>query len=254
VDITYPDLSGRVALVTGGSRALGAQTCRTLAASGVKVAVGGRDEAAVAEVVRQIRDGGGTATAAIADATDAGALRDVAGRIASELGPITVLAAFVGGGGRPTPSRELTEDHWRSLLDTNLTSTFLTISAVLPQMAEAGGGAIVTMSSSAGREPGQANLGYAVAKAGVVMMTRQLAAELAPQHVRVNCLAPASVVNERMSAHLSAEQLEGLGAQFPLGRLGRPADVAAATAFLASDAASWITGVTLDLTGGRYIS
>jgi 3-oxoacyl-[acyl-carrier protein] reductase len=254
MDINYPDLSGRVALVTGGSRALGAQTCRTLAATGVKVAVGGRDKAAVAAVVSQIIDNGGTAVAAVADATDADALHHMADRIAAELGPITVLAAFAGGDGAPTPSRELTPEHWRGILETNVTSTFLTISAVLPQMIEAGGGTVVTMSSTAGRQPGQANVGYAVAKAGVVMLTRHLAAELAPLQVRVNCLAPSSVVNERMSAHLSHEQLDNLARRFPLGRLGRPGDVAAATAFLASDAASWITGVTLDLTGGRVIA
>jgi 3-oxoacyl-[acyl-carrier protein] reductase len=251
--LNYPDLGGRVALVTGGSRGIGAATCRRLAADGVRVAIGGRDEKAISAVCADIIKAGGTALPVPADVTDAQALQAAIDEITRELGPITILAAFAGGNGAPTPSTQLTADRWRAVLESDLTATFLTISAVLPAMIGAGGGSIVTMSSAAGRAPSEANVAYAVAKAGVAMLTRHLANELGPQQVRVNCLAPSAVRNEKMERYMSTEQFAQLAAAFPLGRIGEPADVAAAAAFLASDASSWITGVTLDLSGGRVI-
>ena len=251
--LNYPDLGGKVALVTGGSRGIGAATCRLLAANGVRVAVNGRDEKAIAAVVQDITQAGGTAIEAAGDITQAGVVNAVADRVAADLGPVTILAAFAGGQGAPVPSMELSADRWRAVLESDLTATFLTIGAVLPQMIEAGGGSIITMSSAAGRQPSQANVAYAVAKAGVTMLTRHLAKELGPKHVRVNSLAPSAVLNEKMERYMSTEQLTQLAAAFPLGRIGQPDDVAQAASFLASGASSWITGVTIDLTGGRVI-
>jgi 3-oxoacyl-[acyl-carrier protein] reductase len=251
--LNYPDIGGKVALVTGGSRGIGAATCRLLAANGARVAVNGRDEKAIAAVVQDITQAGGTAIAAAGDITEPGVVDAVADRVAADLGPVTILAAFAGGQGAPVPSTELSADRWRAVLESDLTATFLTIGAVLPQMIEAGGGSIITMSSAAGRQPSQANVAYAVAKAGVTMLTRHLAKELGPKHVRVNSLAPSAVLNERMERYMSTEQLTQLAALFPLGRIGQPNDVAQAAAFLASGASSWITGVTIDLTGGRVI-
>ena len=134
-----------------------------------------------------------------------------------------------------------------------MTSTFATIRAFAPAMVARRRGSIITMSSAAGRQPSQANVAYAVAKAGVTMLTRHLAAELAPHRVRVNCVAPSAVHNEKMDLNLTSPQLAALGASFPLGRIGEGVDVAAATAFLASDASGWITGATLDIAGGKII-
>jgi 3-oxoacyl-[acyl-carrier protein] reductase len=248
---SYPDLAGKVALVTGGSRGIGAATCRALAANGVKVAVNGRDRAAIDAVVAKIDADGGTAVAAPADVTDESAVRNMRDAVERALGPVDILAAFAGGQGAPVPTTQLGLEQWRAVLESDLTSVFLTVTALLPAMIERGGGAIITMSSSAGRQPSAANAAYAAAKAGVVMFTSHLANEVGGQGVRVNCLAPSAVLNDRMRRFMSAGRLQELAATYPLGRLGQPDDVAQAVLYLASDASSWITGVTLDLTGGR---
>jgi 3-oxoacyl-[acyl-carrier protein] reductase len=249
----YPDLAGKVALVTGGSRGIGAATCRVLAANGAKVAVNGRDHAAIDTIVARIDTDGGTAVAAPGDVTDEAAVRSMRDTVEHALGPVEILAAFAGGQGAPTPTIQLGLDQWRAVLDSELTSMYLTVTAFLPAMIERGGGAIVTMSSTAGRQPSSANAAYAAAKAGVVMFTKHLANEVGRHGVRVNCLAPSAVLNDRMQRFMSAEQLDELATQFPLGRVGQPDDIAQAVLYLASSASSWVTGVTLDLTGGRVI-
>jgi 3-oxoacyl-[acyl-carrier protein] reductase len=248
----YPDLAGKVALVTGGSRGIGAATGKLLARSGARVAVNGRDEAAIEAVVREIREAGGEALACPADCTDAKALDSMRRRIEETWGPVEILAAFAGAGA-PTPTEQLTEESWRATLDTNLTATFLTIKTVLPGMIEKRRGAVVTMSSSAGRQPSLASVAYAAAKAGVVMLTRHLANELGKHNVRVNCLAPGAILTERNRARIPEATQRELAASIPLGRIGTPDDVALATLYLASDASSWVTGVTLDVSGGRTI-
>ncbi|UBI40888.1 MULTISPECIES: SDR family NAD(P)-dependent oxidoreductase [Streptomyces] len=247
-------LAGKAALVTGGSGGIGAATCRALAAHGARVAVTGRNAAAVAAVVTSIAEGGGQALAAPADVTDPAAVDRLRARVEGEFGPVEILAPFAGGQGGPVPTAELDPDRWRSVIESDLTSVFLTVSAFLPGMIEKGSGAVVLMSSTAGRVPGGANIAYAVAKAGVVMFAKHLAAEVGRHGVRVNCLAPSAVPNDRMRRETTDGQRAALAAGFPLGRLGRSDDIAEAVLYLASDAASWVTGATLDLTGGRVIA
>jgi 3-oxoacyl-[acyl-carrier protein] reductase len=249
---TYPDLSGKVAFVSGGSRGIGAETCRMLAENGVRVAVNGRDPAAIDGVVRVIREAGGEAIAAQADCTDGDALARARDAVHRELGEVQILAAFAGGSGEPTPFLQMSEEKWRSTIDANLTATFLTIQTFAPAMVGRRRGAIVTMSSSAGRLPGLASPPYAASKAGIVMLTGHLARELAPSGVRVNCIAPSAIMNDRL-AKLPPEKLREIAAGFPLGRIGVPQDVALAALYLVSEASSWITGVTLDVSGGRII-
>jgi 3-oxoacyl-[acyl-carrier protein] reductase len=250
---TRPGLAGRVAMVTGGSRGIGAATASRLASYGALVGVGGRDREAIDAVVSRIRADRGQAVATPADATDADALARAYTKLYEHFGPVELLAAFAGGNGYPRPSEQVDPEEWRRVIEGDLTSTFLTIRAALPAMIEQGRGSIVTMSSSAGRSPSRAAAAYAVAKAGVVMLTKHLASEMGPRGIRVNALAPSAVLNEKMASAMSEEQLAELATSFPLGRLGQPEDVAAAAAFLLSDDASWLTGVTLDVTGGRVI-
>jgi 3-oxoacyl-[acyl-carrier protein] reductase len=248
---TYADLANKVAVVTGGSRGIGAVTCRLLAENGAKVTVGGRDEAAINSVIQEIRGGGGEAIGVAADLTDFAAVERMRRRIEEELGPAEVLAAFAGGQGYPTPTEQMAEERWRSVIDSDLTATFLTVRTFLPGMIERGRGSIVTMASSAGRLPSQASAAYAAAKAGVVMFSRHLANEVGQHGVRVNCLAPSSVLTERVKRLMPEETQRQVAAMHPLGRMGTPEDVALATLFLASESSSWITGVTLDVAGGR---
>jgi 3-oxoacyl-[acyl-carrier protein] reductase len=251
----YPNLAGKVGVVTGGSGGIGAATCRLLAANGVKVAVNGRDETKIAAVVEAIRSVGGEALGVAADCTDLAAVERMRKQAEGELGPVEVVCAFAGGGrARPGPVAQTTEEEWHSTVDANLTATFLTLKSFLPGMIERGGGSIVTMASSAARFPTGAPTPYAAAKAGVIVLTSQVANEVGRYGVRVNCLAPHTVLVERTRRFMPEEQQRRIAAQIPLGRLGTPEDVALAALFLASESSSWITGVTLDVAGGKLSS
>jgi 3-oxoacyl-[acyl-carrier protein] reductase len=249
----YPDLDGQIAVVTGGSRGIGAATARALSAHGVAVAVVGRDPAAIAATAESITSAGGTALGVAADCTLAGDVDALRHRVHDHLGPIDILAACAGGDGMPVPTVAETPAHWRQVIDSDLTSMFLTVAAFLPSMVERRRGVIITMSSAAARQPARSSAAYAAAKAGVVAFSRHLANEVAHDGIRVNCLAPSAIENDKMRAWMSADQRAALGAAFPLGRLGQPEDVAAAAVFLASTASSWITGVTLDIAGGKIM-
>jgi 3-oxoacyl-[acyl-carrier protein] reductase len=252
----YPDLAGKVAVVTGGSGGIGAATCRLLAANGARVVVNGRDQARIQAVVDAIHAGGGEAIGVNGDCTDLAAIERMRQQVEQDLGPAEVLAAFVGGGrARPGPIADVPEEDWRSTVDGSLTATFLTLKSFLPGMTQRGRGAIVTMASSAARLPGLgAPAPYVAAKAGVIMLTRQVASEVGRHGVRVNCLAPHTILTEQIKRVAPEEWREKMAAAIPLGRLGTPEDVALAAVFLVSDSAAWITGVTLDVAGGYVMT
>jgi 3-oxoacyl-[acyl-carrier protein] reductase len=249
----YADLAGKVAVVSGGSGGIGSATCRLLAANGVKVAVNGRDETKIAAVADTIRAAGGQAVGAPADCTDLAAIEAMRQHVEQALGPVSIVAAFAGGGrARPGPLAQTTEEGWHSTVDGSLTATFPTLKSFLPGMIERGQGAIVNMASSAARVITPTPAPYGAAKAGVIMLTRQLANEVGKHGIRVNCLAPHTVLVERVQRVMPEERLRELQATIPLRRLGTPEDVGLATLFLVSDSASWITGITLDL-AGEYV-
>jgi 3-oxoacyl-[acyl-carrier protein] reductase len=249
----YPDLAGKTAIVTGGSRGIGAATAAALAENGVAVAVVARDAHALKSVTEGINERGGRAIWIAADCTGPDELTRMAQAVTAELGPADILAAFAGGNGMPVPTEQETPEHWRETVETDLNSVFYTVRALLPTMTGRGSGVIVTMASAAARQAAHSAAAYAAAKAGVIAFTRHLAAEVAPRGIRVNCVAPSAVENDKMRTWMSVEQRDALGASFPLRRIGQPADVAAATLFLASDASSWVTGATLDIAGGKIM-
>lgn len=251
---SYPDLAGKVAVVTGGSRGIGSATCRLLASNGVRVAVSGRDREAIEEVVADIEHRGGTAIGVPADCTRMAELEALRREVESALGPTDIVVAYAGGFGRYTAAHTISEEEWHQVIESNLTATFLTVKCFLPGMLERQSGAIVTMASNAARFldiPLTAS--YAAAKAGVMMFSRHVAKEAGEHGVRVNCVAPATVLTERVQRLMTEERQREVAEMAPLGRLGHPEDVALATLFLVSDSSAWLTGVTLDVAGGRIM-
>jgi 3-oxoacyl-[acyl-carrier protein] reductase len=241
-----------VALVTGSSRGIGAAIARHFAEHGAAVAVHGRDEAALSGVRAAIEQAGGRAIGVTGDVTRFADIEAMRRRIEEELGPVEFLVANAGGSHTPPgPLEDTSEEGWRASVDGNLTATFLTLKSFLPGMKQRRRGSIVTVSSSAGRRAHpRSPIPYAAAKAGIELMTQDVAAQAGPSGVRVNCIAPETILTET-NAQRIPEKLQGeLAAAHPVPRLGTPEDVARAALFLASDDAAWITGVILDVAGG----
>jgi 3-oxoacyl-[acyl-carrier protein] reductase len=254
--MSMDELKGEIALVTGSSRGIGAAIATLFAQAGAAVAVHGRDQEAVASVASGIEGAGGRAWPVLADLTRYEEIEAMRAVIEQELGPVSVLVANAGGNPvRPGPIEEITVEGWRDSLEANLTTTFLAIKAFLPGMKERGRGAIVTMSSAASRRPTvMSPVAYGAAKAGIEVLTRQVAEQAGPAGVRANCLAPETIMTERNRAQIPAAVQEQLAQAHPVQRLGTPEDVAQAALFLASDRSSWISGITVDVAGGTVLS
>jgi 3-oxoacyl-[acyl-carrier protein] reductase len=249
-------LKDTVALVTGSSHGIGAAIATLFAREGAKVVVHGRDTAAMSAVTADIERAGGRAMQFAADVTKFADIEAMRRQIEQELGPVDVLVANAGGNPtRPGPVEQISEDDWRAAIDSNLTATFLTIKSFLPGMKERKAGSIVTISSAAARRPHPASpVPYAAAKAGIQMLTQDLAAQAGPYGIRVNCIAPETILTERNKRLIPAAQQEELVGMHPLRRLGTPEDVARAALYLVSDDAAWITGVILDVAGGAVLT
>jgi 3-oxoacyl-[acyl-carrier protein] reductase len=249
------ELTDRVALVTGSSRGIGAAIAELFARSGAHVVLHGRDARALAAVRDRIGREGGRAMSVTADATRFYELEAARGRIEEEYGPVDVLVANAGGSAsRPGPIEDISEQSWRADIDANLTATFLTVKAFLPGMKERRRGSIVTMSSAAGRRPSGGTLvAYGAAKAGVQLLTQDLAAQVGRYGIRVNCIAPETILTEKNRQWIPADRQQAMIESRPLQRLGTPEDVARAALFLVSDSSSWITGTVLDISGGAVM-
>jgi 3-oxoacyl-[acyl-carrier protein] reductase len=249
------ELKDRTALVTGSSRGIGAAIARLFAAHGASVAVHGRDAEATATVAAEIAQLGGRAVPVLADLTRYEEVEAMRASVEDGLGPVDLLVANAGGSTvRPGPVEDISEVEWRASLDANLTATFFTIKAFLPGMKARGHGVIITMSSAAARRPtAQSPVAYTAAKAGIELLTQQVAVQAGPVGVRANCLAPETIVTERSRLQIPGAVQEQLRLTHPVQRLGTPEDVAEAALFLASDQASWVSGVTLDVAGGSVL-
>jgi 3-oxoacyl-[acyl-carrier protein] reductase len=249
-------LRGKVALVTGSSRGIGAAVATLFANEGASVAVHGRDAAALEHTVAAIRWEGGKAIAVVADLTRSCEIDAMRCCIERELGPVDVVVANAGGNPTPpAPLEEITEDGWRAAIDANLTATFLTLKSFLPGMKDRRSGNVITVSSAAARRPHpRSPIAYAAAKSGIQILTQHLAAQVGPYGIRVNGIAPETILTERNAAQIPEPLQATLAADHPIQRLGTPEDVASAALFLASEASGWVSGVILDVAGGAVMS
>jgi len=248
-------LQDRVALVTGSSRGIGQAIAREFARQGAAVAVHGRDSGAVASGVSAIRADGGTALGVTGDVTSFADIEALRQQAEDGLGPVDILVANAGASlARPAALEDIPEPAWRATVDANLLATFLTLKSFLPGMKARGHGAIITMASAAGRRAdARSPIPYAAAKAGIALLTQDVAAQAGPDGIRVNCLAPETIMTAGNQARIPAALQAELAGLHPLQRLGTPDDVAQAAVFLASDSAAWITGLIVDVTGGAVM-
>jgi 3-oxoacyl-[acyl-carrier protein] reductase len=245
----------KVALVTGSSRGIGAAIAREFARHGAKVVVHGRDVEAMTAVRADIERAGGRAIQVAADTTSFAAVEAMRHRTEAEFGPIDILVANAGGSPiRPGPLEDISEEGWRASVDANLTATFLALKSVLPGMKERRSGCVITLSSAAARRPHPGSpIAYAAAKAGVELLTQDVAAQAGPFGIRVNCIAPETILTEANQELIPAATQEELRLAHPLRRLGTPEDVARAAVFLATADSAWITGIVVDIAGGAVM-
>ena len=249
--MTDTTFAGQVALVTGASRGIGAAIAQTLAARGLKVIGTATTEEGAARIGAALAAHPGCRGAAL-DVNDLAAAEALIDAIVKEHGALHVLVNNAGIT-RDMLAMRLKDEDWDAVIDTNLKAVFRMSRAVMRPMMKQRYGRIVNITSVVGASgnPGQAN--YAAAKAGVAGMTRALARELGSRGITVNCVAPGFIATD-MTAALGEEQQKALAAQIPLGRLGQPADIAAAVAYLASPEAGYVTGQELHVNGGMFMA
>lgn len=242
-------LEGEVALVTGASRGIGAAIADELAAAGAKVIGTATTAAGAQSIGERLAPHGGRGRAL--DVTDGAAVEALIEEVGKDPGAITILVNNAGIT-RDQLLMRMKEEDWQAILDTNLTSVYRTSKAVMRGMMKARKGRIISIASVIGLtgNPGQSN--YAAAKAGIIAFSKSLAREVGSRGITVNVVAP-GFIDTDMTRALPDAQREALLGQIALGRLGEAGDIAKAVAFLASPAASYITGETLHVNGGMYM-
>lgn len=243
------DLSGQVALVTGASRGIGRAIAQTLAQQGAKV-VGTATTGAGAEAISEYLGAAGKGM--MLDVNNAAGALELIDTIQKDFGAVTILVNNAGIT-KDQLAMRMKDEEWDSVIATNLTSVARMSRAVLRGMMKAKQGRIINITSVVGSAGNAGQMNYAAAKAGVAGMSRALAREIGSRNITVNCVAP-GFIDTDMTKTLGEQQVAGLLQQIPLGRLGAPEDIAAAVSFLASQQANYITGTTLHVNGGMYMS
>jgi NAD(P)-dependent dehydrogenase (short-subunit alcohol dehydrogenase family) len=257
--MAYGRFAGKSAVVTGGAGGIGKAVCDALASEGASVAVVDVDGGAVDETVARLRDVHRvSAEGFVVDVRDAAAVVDLMRDVHEAIGGPQVLIALAGGSlGTPRDLEVIEPEHLDLVVDVNVKGTFYCCQAAIPYLADGGGGAIVTTSSIGGRQPSPVTgVPYAASKAAIVGLTKRLAREVGGRGVRVNAVAPGLFLTGRLQAMYDAmtesERREVLDA-IPLGRFPEIREVVDPILFLASEQASYITGVVLDVNGGRFM-
>ncbi len=248
--ITPGLLAGKVAIITGASRGIGAATARAFANAGAAVALAARDDRALAALAAEIQETGGQALAVPTDVSEPAAVERLVQRTLDRYGRLDVAFNNAADGHMPAPLADLAMDDFERAIRVGLRGVFLSMKYEIPAMLANGGGAIVNMSSTAGLQGVRGMSGYVAAKHGVIGLTESAALDYAASGIRVNAVAPGPILTERLAA-LSEEQRAPVARAVPMGRVGLPAEVAALVAWLCSDQAGFLTGAIIPIDGGR---
>jgi 3-oxoacyl-[acyl-carrier protein] reductase len=253
MNVFQPDcLTEEVALVTGASRGIGRAIAEHLARAGAVVIGTATSESGAQSVTHRLAELGARGRGAVLDVGDVARGDALIDEIGKEYGKLSILANNAGIT-RDTLAMRMKDEDWAAVIDTNLSAVFRLSRAVLRGMMKAKHGRIINITSVVGSSGNAGQANYAAAKAGVAGMTRAMAREIGSRNITVNCVAP-GFIDTDMTRSLNEQQTQALLAQIPLGRLGQADDVAAAVVFLASPAASYISGATLHVNGGMYMN
>lgn len=243
-------LTGKIAFVTGASRGIGKAIALDLAKNGATVIGTATSDSGAEKITEYLAEFGGKGMCL--NVTDADMIADVVGQINKEFGAPTILVNNAGIT-RDNLLMRMKDDEWDDIIQTNLTSVFRVSKACLRGMMKAKGGSIINIASVVGVMGNAGQTNYAAAKAGIMGFTKSLAREVGGKAVTVNTVAP-GFIDTDMTRALPEEQREALAQQIPLKRLGEPEDIAKTVTFLASDGGAYITGQTLNVNGGMYVS
>ena len=243
-------LQGKTAIVTGAGSGIGRAIAVRLARDNAAIAVWDLNGEGAAETAKIITDAGGKAVAMVVDCASEAAIRDGAAKVRAQFGPITIL---VNNAGMAPFVRymEITEDQWDKIVEVNLKGPHLCIREVIPDMLEAGWGRIINITSSSTQTGSPMQAHYVATKGGLLGLTKALALEYAPTGITVNMVPPGFIDTPMLRA--SPVDVEAFAQTLPMKRVGKPEDIAAACAFLASDEAGYMTGQTISMNGGRYM-
>ncbi len=243
-------LQGKVAIITGASRGIGAATARAFAWAGASVVLAARDEAVLRSLAAEIGATQGRALPVPTDVGDPDSAEALVARTIETYGRLDAAFNNAGVSHMPTPLADLSVEDFDRAIRVNLRGVFLAMKFEIEAMLETGGGTIVNMSSTAGVSGARGMAGYAAGKHGIIGLTRAAALDYADQRVRVNAVAPGPILTERIAV-LSDEQRQPIMRAVPMHRIGTPEEVAATVAWLCSDDSSFVTGATIPIDGGR---